>query len=484
MLERAARSKQVGSEAMRHARIGAVGVVGLVATACGAAGDAPSAVTGGPPAAVTVARPQVATVGTSFTFDATQGGSAFTDPKGRGLSYSITFLPSANGLVATAGAISGSPAAPGVIHVVLKATDVKGDTASETFAIVAFAAGLATPTLPATSLQYSDAANPLPPHFLVDPGNVGPVAPMDNTPASNPITDPGATLGRVLFYDPRLSINDRVSCSSCHHQALGFGDTARFSLGVAGVTARKTMGLANARFYQLGHFFWDERAATLEDQILMPIQNKVEMGMTLDDLVLKVSLTSYYPPLFQSAFGTPDVTTDRISRAVAQFVRSMVSSQSRFDAAFNSRGVLDTTRLSPTERQGQLLFSGAAGCSTCHVTNGIVLDAPHNTGLDLTITDQGAGGGRFKAPSLRNVAVRPPYMHDGRFQTLPQVVEFYDSGVQPTPGLDSRLRTPNGPKRLNLTSDQRSAIVDYLRTLTDSSLLTAPKYSTPFVPHP
>jgi cytochrome c peroxidase len=286
-----------------------------------------------------------------------------------------------------------------------------------------------------------------------------------------------------LFYDTRLSVNDRIACASCHHQALGFGDTVRFSRGVAGHTSRRTMGLANARFYQLGHFFWDERAATLEDQILRPIQDQVEMGMTLDDLALKLSLTSYYPPLFQAAFGSPNVTSDRISLAVAQFVRSMVSSRSRFDLAFDAAGAFDPSKLTPEEGAGQQLFT-VSGCAACHATNAVVTDAPHNTGLDATITDQGAGGGRFKAPSLRNIAIRPPYMHDGRFQTLEEVVEFYDSGVQPVPGLDSRLRTAQGPKRLNLTAAQRASIVAYLRTLTDTSFLTDPRFSSPFATQP
>jgi cytochrome c peroxidase len=457
--------------------------IALAATGCSDQGSPGPSV--GVPTVGEVLQPQAATVDAPFSFDATQGGRAFIDPRGWGLTYAVTFTPSANGLVATAGRISGTPSAPGVVTVQVTATDVRGASATQSFPIVAFAAGLPSPSLPATPYQYSYLANPLPAHFLIDAGQIGPAIDRDNTPTTNPVTDAGAALGRVLFYDTRLSVNDRIACASCHQQALGFGDTVRFSPGVAGHTARRTMGLANARFYQLGHFFWDERAATLEDQILRPIQDQVEMGMTLDNLVLKLSMTNYYPPLFQAAFGSPDVTSDRISLAVAQFVRSMVSSHSRFDLAFDGAGTLDPTKLTPEEAAGLQLFT-VSGCAACHATNAVVTDAPHNTGLDAIITDPGVGpgSGRFKAPSLRNIAIRPPYMHDGRFQTLDEVVEFYDSGVQSNPGLDARLRTGQGPKRLNLTAEQRASIVAYLKTLTDSSFLTAEKFSSPFGPRP
>ena len=216
----------------------------------------------------------------------------------------------------------------------------------------------------------------------------------------------------------------------------------------------------------------------------MPIQNALEMGLTLQDLVAKVSASGYYPPLFTAAFGTPDVTSDRVARAIAQFVRSIKSTQSRFDASFPSpppgpAGV----PLTATERQGLTLFNGAAGCSPCHSTNAQVSDNLHNTGLDSIITDAGAGNGRFKAPSLRNVGARTLYMHDGRFSSLQQVVTFYDAGVKPNPGLDGRLRNPDGSvKRLNLSQGQRDAIVAYLLTLTDSTLLTNARFSSPFPP--
>jgi cytochrome c peroxidase len=317
----------------------------------------------------------------------------------------------------------------------------------------------------------------------------------DRTPLSNQTTDAGATLGRVLFYDRRLSANNTTSCASCHQQQFGFGDTARLSVGFDGrLTTRHTMALANARFYREGRYFWDERAVSLEDQVLQPIQNEREMGLTLDALEVKLRRTDYYPALFKAAFGSTDISRERVSRALAQFVRSLVSAQSPFDAAIaragppggrggrGRGGPPDFQLLTPEQRLGQQLFAGRAGCQPCHGTPALVLDAPHNTGLDGEITDQGAGGGRFKAPSLRNVAVRAPYMHDGRFATLRDVIDFYDHGVQPNRNLDRRLRDANdAPRKLNLSETERAALVAYLTSLTDTTFLKAPRFSNPFV---
>lgn len=300
---------------------------------------------------------------------------------------------------------------------------------------------------------------------------------LDNTPVSNAVTDAGATLGRVLFYDRQLSANDRISCSSCHVQAFGFADTARLSHGFAGgLTKRHSMALANARFYANGKFFWDERAGTLEAQVLMPVQDKVEMGMTLPALETKLAASSFYAPLFQAAFGSPEVTSDRVSRALAQFVRSLVSSEARFD-----RG--PDVSMNAQEREGLRLFNGQAGCARCHVGPALASDGTHNTGLDATIADTGAGRGRFKAPSLRNVAVRAPYMHDGRFTTLMQVVEHYNGGVKDNPALDQRLRGRGpSPRPLGLSSSQKEALVAYMQTLTDTTFLHAARFADPFVP--
>jgi cytochrome c peroxidase len=335
--------------------------------------------------------------------------------------------------------------------------------------------------LPAVAFSYSDATAALPAWYTAPAAGPAPAA-ADNTPATNIITDAGATLGRVLFYDTRLSANNAISCASCHIQKFGFSDTARFSRGAAGADSRHTMALGNARFYARGRFFWDERAATLEDQVLVPIQNPVEMGSTLDEVVAKLQSADFYPPLFQAAFGTGDITSSRVSLALAQFVRAMSTYGSKFDRVFAAGAAPDLSQLSDAERNGLLLFNGPAGCAVCHVSNAVIANGIHDTGLDSAITDEGAGGGRFKAPSLRNVAARGPYMHDGRFKTLADVVAFYDSGVQPSPNLDPELRNADGsPRRRQLTQTQRDALVAYLNTLTDSSFLTAAKFSNPFL---
>jgi cytochrome c peroxidase len=453
--------------------------------ACG--GDAGTVTTPTESAAPTVTQPNgavAATVGSAISYDATQGGDVCSNPAGGPLTYAITFNGATNGLTASGGRVIGTPSSPGVVEVTLTATDRLGRTARDTFAIAAFAPGLPAPTLPAVMAAYDDASSPLPAHFLANAGPGGSMLATDNTPATNPTTNAGATLGRVLFYDTRLSANDRVSCASCHVQSLGFADTATKSLGFAGgLTGRHSSALGNARFYRRGRFFWDERAATLEAQVVTPIQDATEMGMRMDALVRKLNATPYYAPLFTAAFDSPTVTDERIARALAQYVRALRSTGSRFDRAFAGGGQPDFSGFTAQERQGEQLFR-TAGCARCHTGVAQVSDDVHNTGLDATITDAGAGNGAFKAPSLRNVALRGRFMHDGRFNSLQQVVGFYDAGVQPNPGLDPRLRAPDGtPLRLHLTQGDRDALVAFMRTLTDSTLIAAPKFSNPFPAH-
>lgn len=431
--------------------------------------------------------PQAAMVGVPFRYDATRGGAVFSDPRHTGLTYTVTFNGSANGLRADGGEITGTPLTAGMQHVAVTARDATGRMATQQFTIVVFGSDLVAPTLPVSVLAYSDARVPLPRHFSQNgAGGAGSAIAADNTPATNAITDAGATLGRVLFYDRRLSRNDRIACASCHQQQFAFSDTARLSRGFAGgLTGRHSMGLTNARFYTGGRFFWDERAASLEAQVLQPIQDATEMGLTLDELQTKLSLTAYYPALFAAAFGSREITNDRVARALAQFVRSLVSTDAKFDRAFGPNGVPNVAAtFTAQELLGQQLYTGRAGCARCHGTTAHISDAVHNTGLDATITDAGAGNGRFKAPSLRNVEARAPYMHDGRFRSLEQVVDFYDRGVQNNPGLDPRLRAGRGPnappQRLNLSRDERDALVAFLKTFTDRSFLNDPRFASPF----
>jgi cytochrome c peroxidase len=338
------------------------------------------------------------------------------------------------------------------------------------------------PVLPA--VPYSYAIPDLPPHF-----DLGGLPFFAFEPDDNPITDAGATLGRVLFYDKNLSYNLTTSCGSCHHQEHGFADYIAASKGHSGgQTRRNASHLVNQRFNR--RQFWDQRAATLEVQVLMPLQDDLEMGMTLDQVVYRLQSLDYYHELFSSAFGSEEITSDKVSRALSQFVRSIVSYQTKYD-----EGVpLDFSNYSQIELDGKdIFFNGTTRCNQCHMTANFYTPQAFNDGLDVEYEDNGRGeitgnvadNGRFKVPMLRNVELTSPYMHDGRFNTLEEVVEHYNSGLQPHPNIEDRLTVENQiggtPYQLNLTEYQKSALVAFLKTLTDHVLLDDPRFSDPFV---
>lgn len=356
--------------------------------------------------------------------------------------------------------------------------------------------GLPLPDLSVThDYEAYLAAQPL--HYTRTTSPMGNVRIQDNTPFDNPVTNAGAALGRIIFYDVRLSANNTVSCASCHAQEHGFTDPKAFSVGFeGGLTGRHSMSLSNAAYYRNGKFFWDERAGSLEEQVLMPIQDAVEMGMNLFDLEVKLGLTSFYPSLFDQAFGDEAITSDRISLALAQFIRSMVSYQSKYDQAIVA-GTLNEPAFASVfteqEQLGHRLFSGfpggersSVGCVACHQTASHAMDQAHVNGIDANTqeADQGAGGGFFKSPSLRNIEVGAPYMHDGRFATLEEVVEFYNSGIQRHPNLSPDLTTSGRvggrPIQLGLREEEKAALVAFLKTLTDDTLLTSPLFSDPY----
>lgn len=320
----------------------------------------------------------------------------------------------------------------------------------------------------------------------------------DNTPAGNRINNAMATLGRVLFYDKQLSINNTIACASCHQQAQGFGDTPRFSSGFAGgLTTAHAMRLGNVRAYAPGSMFWDKRAASVEAQATQPIQNAVEMGFDASNggipaLLARLQTLPYYTEIFSLIFGDTSITEARIQQALAQFERSMLAVSSRWDAGYaqtfnpaaGDRGVnTPLPNFTAQENRGRQLFMGGRGqgglnCAACHAPPTFALTANSlSNGLD-------AGETRiFKSPSLKNVALSGAFMHDGRFSTLEQVVEHYNSGIQAGPALDNRLRgggAGGAPQRLNLPEADKAALVAFLRTLTDTALLSDPKFSTPF----
>ena len=341
---------------------------------------------------------------------------------------------------------------------------------------------VATPTLPGTLLAYDDF---VPPSYLT--GQAYDL--FNTTPSNNPVTNEGATLGRVLFYDVQMSRNNTVSCASCHLQEYGFADPEPFSTGLYGeLTGRHSMAIMNS--FMGFRFFWDLRAAGLENQALMPIQHPVEMDMDLATLEGKLAGLDYYPALFEAAFGTPEIDSTRISRALSQFMRSIYSVNSKFDIGMQS----NFANFTAEELQGKDLFFADArtNCNNCHQTYYFFDVAAHNNGSELVYTDEGVGGlsgnpdqiGFFKTPTLRNIEYTAPYFHDGRFATLEEVVEFYNSEMQAHPNLDERL-TEDGliggpPRQMNLTEQEKSALVAFLKTLSEPSILTEEKWSDPF----
>jgi cytochrome c peroxidase len=262
------------------------------------------------------------------------------------------------------------------------------------------------------------------------------------------------------------------------------------------------MSLANARINPPGKYFRDHRAASLEDQVLTPFTDPLEMGLKAGELVRRVSGRVWYGPLFRNAFGDTDITEARIASALAQFVSAMVSVGSRYDSARAAApdAMAPFGGFDETENRGKTLFftaieDGGAGCSGCHETEWFVFLRPHDNGLapghghKASRPDGGIGEvtgrmeeiGTFRAPSLRNIAVSAPYMRDGRFKTLEEVVGHYADGVTLTPNLDEALKSPGGsPRRLLLPEADRSALVAFLRTLTDDGFLSDPKFADPF----
>lgn len=335
------------------------------------------------------------------------------------------------------------------------------------------------------------------------------------------VSDHVPTLGRALFYDPRLSLNNSVSCSSCHKQALAFSDNAALSRGFQSkLTARNSMPIQNivssafrdtvlpfdsldngdvgaylpgvevprSFFVQPTQLFWDGREADLKIMVTRPIMNHIEMGIDdLEALSIKLSGIPAYPPLFEKAFGTPEITPKRLAAGLSAFLLGIRSSNSKFDFASSKQSnmiISPAMQLSAVEEMGRQLFFDKFNCNSCHEMNGfadIGLDqVPRDNGL-FDFSGNPAERGLFKIPSLRNVQVTGPYMHDGRFETLEEVMDHYSTGIKPSPNLDGRLRDNLGnPKRMRMTDTEKKAIVAFLATLTDYQLLSDPRFSNPF----
>ncbi|MFZ1813966.1 MAG: cytochrome c peroxidase [Rhizobiaceae bacterium] len=350
---------------------------------------------------------------------------------------------------------------------------------------------LEPPSLPPVAFSYP--APNLPAHLK-------PLAQIDTQPASNPVTDAGATLGRVLFFDRHLSANDLVSCGSCHAQSMAFDDPTQRSIGLRGkLTRRAAMMLANNRYNPGGHQFRDSRADTLEEQVLMPFFDPIEMDLAPGQLVSRVEERQWYAALFEAAFGDGEISEERIARSLAQFVRSMVALDTRYDAerAKVANALEPFEGFTAQENRGKALFfnskaQGGLGCALCHSGEGFVLREPTSNGLlpQGSPADRGVGEitgrevdmWRFRTTSLRNITTSPPYMHDGRFATLEQVLGHYDKGITAQSKPDELLLDETGnPQRLNLSQQDRAAVIAFLFTLTDHGFLADQRFSDPFL---
>ena len=335
-----------------------------------------------------------------------------------------------------------------------------------------------------------------------------------------------AALGRVLFYDKNLSLNNSVSCSSCHQQARAFCDNQQFSTGVENLkTVRNTPSI----FAKQSRVFWDGRASSLEDLVLRPVKNHVEMKIdNLNNLAKKLSDLEYYPDLFKKAFPSKNkIDSTMIQLALNEFLINFDFSKNKF-----TQSRANTASLNASESLGESVFFSKGRCSQCHhienrnvfpgdssSTGYGVTNESHNIGLNTVYVDNGVGAftgnpsqnGEFMIPALLNVEFTAPYMHDGRFKTLEQVVEHYNSGIQNHPNLDIILRETgnladmsdeeliskfdknhNGfiedfeiesipPVRLGLSPSEKKGLVDFLKTLSDQNILSDPKFSNPFV---
>jgi cytochrome c peroxidase len=307
--------------------------------------------------------------------------------------------------------------------------------------------------------------------FQVPPGFPQPVYTFDD----NPVSEATFQLGRKLFYEPLLSATNDVSCHTCHAQVHGFADHGNaVSTGILGRKGRRNSpALANLAWYPT--FMHDGGIVHLEQQPLAPIQDTNEMGETLAGVIQKLESHPDYPALFESAFGSREINSARLAKSLAQFMAFMVSANSRYDQFIQGKAIF-------TEQELRGLTTFRAQCATCHTEPLFTDFAYRNNGLALQYPDPGRAGitqnpsdvGRFKTPSLRNVELTYPYMHNGQFFTLENVVQHYAQGVQPHPNLGPGL---NG--NLPLSTQDQADLVAFLLTLTDHSYMANLRLSEP-----
>lgn len=303
------------------------------------------------------------------------------------------------------------------------------------------------------------------------------------SPKDNPLTVEGVALGRRLFYDPILSGDSTQSCGSCHNQQLAFGDFRRFSEGIHGIFGtRQAPTIVNPAW--ITETFWDGRAEGLEGQAREPVPNPIEMDLPWAEAIERLERHAEYPELFCAAFGDKKVTENRVVKAIAQFERTFLSTNSKYDRFRRGEGTLTAQ-----EQMGYDVFRSERGdCFHCHDELLFAVNTFRNTGLDSIPGDDGRSVvtgnpvdlGAFKPSTLRNIEVSAPYMHDGRFFTLEEVIAHYNLGFHVVPNLDSNILTRLS--RPALTQEEIDALIAFLHTLTDTDFLFNPDLSNPFPP--
>lgn len=316
-----------------------------------------------------------------------------------------------------------------------------------------------------------------------------------NIPIHNPMSEEAVSLGRMLFYEKILSRDTTLSCASCHQQKKAFTDGRKFSKGFHGqLSQRSAMSLVNLLW--VDSFFWDGRALSLEEQALIPIQDTTEMNLTLEEVILRLEATEPYPKLFKKAFGQKKITIENIAKAIAQFERTLISANSRYDKIVKGEVI-------PTEQEQRAieLFMThpipeaglrGANCGDCHGSHLTTLNTFHDNGLDATPFDAGRQNitknsfdfGKMRVPSLRNIALTAPYMHDGRFKTLEEVLDHYNEHLQNSPNLDPLLMEASNEingKTLKLTEQEKKDILVFLHLLTDEEFINNDTFSNPFL---
>jgi cytochrome c peroxidase len=302
-------------------------------------------------------------------------------------------------------------------------------------------------------------------------------------PSDNPMTVEGVELGRMLFYDPILSADNTQACASCHAPEFAFSDNGkRFSTGIDGIEGtRNSMAVINAGW--MPTLFWDGRSIGLETQALEPVTNPIEMHQSWPEAMGKLNEHPDYPDLFQDVFGSKQIDSTMVTKAIAQFERTLISSNSKWD-----RYLRGEVELSQAETKGfEIFFTEKGDCFHCHTTILFTDNLFHNNGLDDNFSDMGlfdvTGNpidiGKFKTPTLRNLEFTAPYMHDGRFESLEEVINFYSHGVQFSETIDPLMKKVD-EGGIQLNDEDKESLIAFLKTLTDNDFINNPDFANPF----